>query len=120
MTMLWMPHSSVMLSHQLDPQEPKMSVSKVMEILPAEPLAILKPLMQIIEGKTSFGQEIRSEGLSDQVGKLMAGMIGFAGPPIISNYGFKISSPDVSLGQGLGIEESRTKGISPVGAGAGA
>ena len=120
MTMRFIPHSSVMLSHQLDPDAPYQGISNLMEILPAEPLAIAKPLMQLIEGKTSFGQEIRAEGTGDHLTKLMAGMVGFLAPPIMSNYGFKITSPDVSIGQAAGVEESRTGGVSLAGAGAGA
>jgi len=67
------------------------------EQLPAEPMAIAKPFMDIFAGKTAFGQEVSGGGVGDSFGKGIAGLIGTMMPPFIQKYGLKVTTPDVSL-----------------------
>jgi hypothetical protein len=64
-----------------------------LEQMPAEPLAILKPLIHIWSGEDAYGNPIQGNGLT----KGIAGMIGFMAPPIIQKYGFKLTTPDVPV-----------------------
>lgn len=97
----WLPHSSFMLA-STSPEfgtdtVPWKDMQGALEQMPAEPLAILKPLLDIVSGETAYGTPIGAEDTSDQVGKAIAGLIGFVAPPIIQKYGFKITTPDVSM-----------------------
>jgi hypothetical protein len=69
--------------------------------LPAEPLAILRPAVEIMSGKTAFGQDIQSSGPGDMMGKMFAGTLGMLMPPFIQKYGFKVTTPDQPVTQML-------------------
>lgn len=99
----WLPHSSFFLTSNSPDYTlgggPWETLQQVQEQLPAEPLAILKPLIDIAAGKTDFGADIGAEGLGDQTGKAIAGFMGFLAPPWIQKYGLKTTTPDVAATQ---------------------
>lgn len=106
----WLPHTSFFLSstspefggtvnsfgHGLLPFK---DLQGALEQAPAEPLAILKPFIDIMSGRTSWGQDIGAEDTGGQFGKALAGFIGFMAPPFMQKYGFKTTTPDVSFSQ---------------------
>lgn len=73
------------------------NISDLLDYAPAEPFAIIRPLIEILQGRGSFGQEVRTEGITDSITKTMAGYIGFVAPPWIQKYGFKVTTPDVGV-----------------------
>ncbi len=105
MVMDWLPHSSFMLTSNspdmMGQYTPFKDLQGAMEQMPVEPFAILKPMVEVMSGKTGFGTEIGSEGPGDAMGKMLAGMIGIIAPPWIQKYGFKATTPDVSLSEHL-------------------
>ena len=95
----WLPHSSFMLTSTSPDVE--WTWKNAIEQIPSSPLAIIKPFYESFSGETAWGQEVGSEGLTDSIGKMFAGMIGNMAPPIIQKYGFKVTTPDVSLSQAI-------------------
>jgi hypothetical protein len=69
----------------------------MLEQLPAEPLAILKPMISAFTGETPYGEPAGDGTIGGGIAKTIAGMIGFMAPPIIQKYGFKMTTPDVPL-----------------------
>ena len=101
----FLPHSAFFIKSN----SPDTQSSDFMDLVPAEPLAILKSILDVTTGKGSYGEDIASKGPVDTMSKVMAGMIGFLSPPIMQKYGFKTTTPDVSLtslisGGGLGLD----------------
>lgn len=101
----YVPHSSFFIKSN----SPDTQTSDFMDVVPAEPLSILRSILDVTTGKGSYGEEIASKGPVDTMSKVIAGMIGFLSPPIIQKYGFRTTTPDVSLtsligGGGLGID----------------
>lgn len=102
----FLPHSAFLIQSN----SPDITSSDFMDVVPAEPLAILRPLINIAYGKGQYGEDIASKGPVDTMSKVFAGLIGFVTPPIIQKYGFRVQTPDVSLtqlvsgGSGLGLD----------------
>ncbi len=66
----------------------------LMEQMPAEPLAILKPFVDVMSGEDAYGNPVGDGTAWGGVAKGVAGFIGFVSPPIIQKYGFKTTTPD--------------------------
>lgn len=101
----FIPHSSFLLKST----SPDLQSSDFMDVIPAEPLSILRSILDVSAGKGAFGEPIASKGPTDTMSKMLAGMIGFLAPPVIQKYGFKVTTPDVSLtslvgGGGLALD----------------
>jgi hypothetical protein len=64
----------------------------LLEQMPADPLAILKPMVQAFTGEDGNGKPIEGG-----VGKTIAGILGFMAPPFLQKYGFRLTTPDVPL-----------------------
>jgi hypothetical protein len=101
MVLDWLPHSSFMIASTSpfmgDETYPWKSFAELQQQLPAEPLAILKPIIELAEGKTAFGAPVRGETFGDKMSAAMAGFIGFVAPPWIQRYGLKSTTPDISI-----------------------
>lgn len=102
----WLPHTSFYLKSTSpefagDGALPFRDFQGLLEQVPAEPLAILKPLMDIAYGKTAWGEDMGGYDVGDTVGKGIAGLIGFVSPPFIQKYGLKTTTPDISLSEYL-------------------
>lgn len=95
----WLPHSAF-LPQNTSP-EYIWDLQGIMNAAPAEPLGILRPLVEIMSGRTAFGQEIGGENTLDELGKMMAGYIGFISPPLMQRYGFRTTTPDISVSESL-------------------
>ena len=96
--MNWIPHSAFLpqggaFSPDFNWNDPQ----AILEAMPAEPLAILKPIVELSMGKTAYGQEIGSEGPADFLGKTVAGYVGLLSPPWMQRYGFRTATPDQPL-----------------------
>jgi hypothetical protein len=91
----WLPHSAFTVASTSP--EFDWNLQGWMQQLPAEPLAILRPLIETMSGRTGFGQPLGGEDTLDELGKVTAGYIGFMAPPFFQKYGFKTTSPDQSL-----------------------
>ena len=103
----WLPHSTFTLSNT-SPEFggdwlPFKDVSGMIEQSPIEPMAILQPMLSIINGEDQFGRPVDPE-VGGGLAKTVAGAIGFLAPPIIQKYGFKITTPQTGfLGDPTGI-----------------
>jgi hypothetical protein len=97
----FLPHSTFMLStNAVDfggEYLPFKDIRGMIEQSPAEPLAILKPLVAAFSGETPYGEPVGSGGVSSGLAKTFAGMVGFLAPPLIQKYGLKLTTPDVPL-----------------------
>jgi len=96
----WIPHSTLGLASTSrdwagEGALPWQTFQGSLEQLPAEPLAILKPIIDVVSGKDAFGNPVGDGTFFGGVAKSIAGAIGLAAPPIIQKYGFKMSTPDV-------------------------
>ena len=96
----WLPHSTFMLASTSKDWAgegvfPAQDYQGLLEQMPAEPLAILKPMIDAYEGKDAFGNEVGDGTVWGGVSKSIAGMIGLVAPPIIQKYGFQTRTPDV-------------------------
>ena len=69
----------------------------MLEQMPAEPLAILKPMISAFSGETPYGEPVGDGTLGGGISKTIAGMLGFMAPPLLQKYGFKLTTPDVPL-----------------------
>lgn len=92
----WLPHSSVMLQGLMNPDVRIDTLHKSIEMLPVEPFAVYKPLLETFLGRDAWGNEMKSTGLSDSISKTIAAYIGFVSPPWVQKYGFKTTSPDIA------------------------
>jgi hypothetical protein len=93
----FLPHSTFLLSSTSVAKHgtgmlPWRDAAGMLEQMPADPLAILKPMVQAFTGEDSNGKPVEG-GL----GKTMAGILGFMAPPFIQKYGFRLTTPDVPL-----------------------
>ena len=76
----------------------------MLEQMPAEPLAILKPMISAFTGETPYGEPAGDGTIGGGISKTIAGMIGFMAPPFLQKYGFKMTTPDVPLfGEPTGV-----------------
>ncbi len=96
----WLPHSTFMLANTSrdwagEGLFPAQDIQGLMEQSPAEPLAILKPMIDAISGEDAFGQPVGDGTVAGGVAKSFAGLIGLMAPPIFQKYGFKTTTPDV-------------------------
>lgn len=96
----WLPHSSIYPKVD-SPDYQYHSFDDLLHQIPSEPLAVFRGLVQILEGRDSFGNPISGEGFFDKVGKSTAQLIGFLAPPFIQKYGFQVTTPDVALSEML-------------------
>ena len=97
----FLPHSTFMMTTN-SPEfgtkyMPFQDLAGLMEQMPAEPLAILKPMVSAFTGQTPYGEDAGDGTVAGGIAKTIAGMIGFMAPPIIQKYGFKMTTPDVPL-----------------------
>lgn len=97
--MEWLPHAAFMLTSTSPDFE--WTARTALEQVPSQPLAILKPFMDVAMGQTAWGQEIGNEGFVDSMGKSIAGFLGLMSPPIFQKYGWKVTTPDVSVSEQL-------------------
>jgi hypothetical protein len=97
----FLPHSTFMMTtNSVDfggEYLPFKDMRGMIEQAPAEPLAILKPLVSAFSGETPFGAPVGSGTVGSGLAKTFAGMIGFLAPPLIQKYGLKLTTPDVPL-----------------------
>jgi hypothetical protein len=120
--MRWLPHSSLMLQtdapeimNQMSGKDfmramrernvgqlvhavqPGRGFQETAAILPAQPLAIVEPFINMFTGKNSMGQEIKAEDEGAELRKMTAGLIGMMAPPVVQKYGYKQTSPDEQI-----------------------
>jgi hypothetical protein len=69
----------------------------MLEQMPAEPLAILKPMISAFTGETPYGEPAGDGTIGGGISTTIAGMLGFLAPPILQKYGLKMTTPDVPL-----------------------
>lgn len=93
----WLPHSAFMVTSTSPDFE--WTGRTMLEQIPSQPLAIVKPFWDVLAGQTPWGQQIGGEGIGDSIQKMIAGFIGNLAPPIIQKYGFKVTTPDVSVSE---------------------
>ncbi len=96
----WLPHSTTYLSNTSEDWAgdgifPARTFQGVIEQLPAEPLAIFKPMIDAINGEDAFGEPVGDGTVWGGTAKAIAGTIGLLAPPIIQKYGFQTRMPDV-------------------------
>ncbi|KKK50494.1 hypothetical protein LCGC14_3124470, partial [marine sediment metagenome] len=101
----FLPHSTFMLSNTSKDFGgdllPFKNLQGALEQMPAEPFAIVRPLLDLMVGETAYGAPVGDGTLSDQAAKTMAGAIGFLAPPIVQKYMFKLTSPQVGDPTGI-------------------
>lgn len=95
--MNWLPHSAFL--PKSNSPDYTWDLGSTVEQLPIEPLAIVKTMMEIWSGRTSYDTKIGAEDVGDQLGKMVAGFVGFVAPPFFQRYGFKVTTPDSPLTQ---------------------
>jgi hypothetical protein len=97
----FLPHSTFMMTtNSVDfggEYLPFKDIRGAIEQAPAEPLAILKPLVAAFSGETPYGAPVGSGTVGSGLAKTFAGMVGFLAPPLIQKYGLKLTTPDVPL-----------------------
>jgi hypothetical protein len=97
----FLPHSTFMMTTNSPDfggnYAPWQDLPGMLEQMPAEPLAILKPMISAFTGETPYGEPAGDGTVAGGIAKTIAGMIGFMAPPIIQKYGFKMTTPDVPL-----------------------
>ena len=97
----FLPHSTFLLATNSPDfggnYAPWQDLPGMLEQMPAEPLAILKPMVSAFTGETPYGEDAGDGTLGGGIAKTIAGMLGFMAPPLIQKYGFKMTTPDVPL-----------------------
>jgi hypothetical protein len=96
----WLPHSTTFLASTSEDWAgeglvPARDFSGIIEQMPAEPLALLKPMIDAMNGEDAFGNPVGDGTVFNGTMKAIAGTIGLVAPPIIQKYGFKTTMPDV-------------------------
>jgi hypothetical protein len=96
----WLPHSTTFLASTSadwagEGLLPAQSFQGLIEQMPAEPLAILKPMIDAISGEDAFGNPVGDGTVHNGIAKAIAGTIGLLAPPVIQKYGFQTRMPDV-------------------------
>jgi hypothetical protein len=104
----FLPHSTFMMTTNSPDfggnYAPWQDLPGLLEQLPAEPLAILKPMVSAFTGETPYGEDAGDGTIGGGISKTIAGMIGFMAPPFLQKYGFKMTTPDVPLwGEPTGV-----------------
>jgi hypothetical protein len=104
----FLPHSTFMMTTNAPgfggEYAPWKDLAGVMEQLPAEPLAILKPMITAFTGTDDRGEAVGDGTVGGGIAKTIAGMIGFMAPPFLQKYGFRMNTPDVPLfGEPTGV-----------------
>jgi hypothetical protein len=104
----FLPHSTFMMTTNAPDfggnYAPWQDLPGLLEQMPAEPLAILKPMISAFTGETPYGEPAGDGTVLGGLSKTIAGMLGFLAPPILQKYGLKMSTPDVPLwGEPTGI-----------------
>jgi hypothetical protein len=116
----WLPHSPWTLQ-QVSPEAtgdavPWNNWKQAVEQNPlGKPASILLDLTNLIQGKNSYGEEMKSEGMVDSMMQMTAGMIGFLSPPLLQKYAFQVGkTPDISLvEQALGGDAPMGRQLDP-------
>jgi hypothetical protein len=102
----WLPHSTFLQTTTAEEYYgkymPAKDIQGILEQMPAEPLAILKPMISAFSGETAYGEAVGDGTLGGGLEKTIAGMLGFLAPPLLQKYGFKLTTPDVPLYDGPG------------------
>jgi hypothetical protein len=97
----FLPYSTFMLANNArdfgGEYLPFKDLQGMLEQMPAEPLAILKPMISAFSGETPFGEPVGDGTLGGGISKTIAGMLGFMAPPLLQKYGFKLTTPDVPM-----------------------
>ena len=104
----FLPHSTFMMTTNSPDfggnYAPWKDLPGLLEQLPAEPLAILKPMITAFTGQTPYGEDAGDGTVGGGISKTIAGMLGFMAPPFLQKYGLKMTTPDVPLwGEPTGI-----------------
>jgi hypothetical protein len=112
----FLPHSTFMISNTAKDFGgdilPFKDFQGMLEQMPAEPLAIIRPIIDIMNGETAYGAPVGDGTFSDQAAKTVAGAIGFLAPPIVQKYLFKLTTPQVDMpGDPTGITNVSRLGI---------
>ena len=92
----------------------------LIEILPIQPLAIVKDIFDIITGQSGFGEEIPVTGLDDAIGKMALQFVAFVSPTWVQKYGMKFTAPDGTFLPTESLFGFDIKLSGPVGAAGGA
>ena len=107
----WLPHTAFMLrtdSPQYGAFDDGITASeglrRLYDTLPAEPLAIFRPIIDLVTGESGFGEPTPGEGVLGAAGNFARGLLGFLAPPLIQKYGFKTTTPDVGLVEATAIK----------------
>lgn len=116
----WLPHSPWTLN-QVSPEAtgdvvPWTNWQQAVEQNPlGKPASILLDLTNLIQGKNSYGQEMKSEGMTDSMMQMVAGSIGFLSPPLLQKYAFSPGkTPDLSiLEQAVGGDSPLARQVDP-------
>ncbi|KKN92380.1 hypothetical protein LCGC14_0208710 [marine sediment metagenome] len=97
----FLPHSTFLMTTNAPDfggnYAPWQDLPGLLEQMPAEPLAILKPMISAFTGETPYGEPAGDGTIGGGISKTIAGMLGFLAPPILQKYGLKMSTPDVPL-----------------------
>jgi hypothetical protein len=104
----FLPHSTFMMTTNSPDfggnYAPWQDLPGFLEQMPAEPLAILKPMISAFTGETPYGEPAGDGTIGGGIAKTIAGMIGFMAPPFLQKYGFRMNTPDVPLfGEPTGV-----------------
>jgi outer membrane lipoprotein SlyB len=67
----------------------------VTDMSPVEPMAVLMPLLDMYQGKGSFGEDMPSVG-AGIVSKMAMSLMGFLSPPMMQKYGMKVEGPQMN------------------------
>lgn len=97
----WLPHTAA-LPRGLTPgasvadifDVKSKSILSAGNISPVEAFSILAPMMDIMQGRDQYGNEMKSEGKLDHMTNMFSSYIGALTPPLIQKYGFKTTTPD--------------------------
>lgn len=104
----WLPHSSL-LPQTISPDAgtfaglPGQTFQEAIGNLPVQPLGILQPFMNILTGKTSFGEDIGATSHADHLERIALGFLEWIAPPMFSKYLFKSYGPQTGILQSVGL-----------------
>jgi hypothetical protein len=101
----WLPHSALHLT-SVSPDFggeiiPFKDFQGFVEQMPVQPLPIMKSFVDVVSGRTAWGQDVGAEDAGDSFGKALSGFMGFLAPPFIQKYGLKTTTPDISYSKHL-------------------
>lgn len=104
----WLPHASI-LPQTISPDAgtfaglPGQDFNEMLGNLPVQPLGILQPFMNIMTGRTPFGEDIGATSKADQLERIGMGFLEWMTPPILSKYMFKSYGPQIPINQAVGL-----------------